>query len=42
MQVMAWLDLHSKAVRGRRDEFSTDQLRLMIQGVRDFITRHPA
>jgi len=42
MQVTAWLDLRNKAARGRRDEFSADQVRLMIQGVRDFTVRHLA
>jgi hypothetical protein len=42
MQVTAWLDLRDNAARGRRDEFSADQLRLMIQGMRDFMHRHPA
>jgi len=42
MQVTAWLELWNKAARGRRDEFSADEVRLMIQGVRDLMIRHPA
>jgi len=42
MQVTGWLKLRDKAVRGRRDEFSADEVRLMIQGVRDLMIRRPA
>lgn len=41
-QVTAWLDLRNKAAHGRRDEFSDDQVRLMIDGVRQFTLWHPA
>ena len=40
-QVLAWQDLRNNAAHGE-DGFSAEEIRLMIQGVRDFIARHPA
>jgi len=40
--VTAWLDLRNKAAHGLYAEYTADQVRLMTDGVRDFITRNPA
>jgi hypothetical protein len=40
--VTAWLDLRNKAAHGRYGEYELGQVRLMLAGVRDFITRYPA
>lgn len=40
--VTAWLDLRNKAAHGKYSEYSKEQVALMIQGVRDFISRYPA
>jgi hypothetical protein len=40
-QVLAWQDLRNSAAHGD-DGFSAEEIRLMIQGIRDFIARHPA
>lgn len=40
--VTAWLDLRNNAAHGHYDQYSADQVALLIQGVRDFIARHPA
>jgi hypothetical protein len=40
--VTAWLDLRNKAAHGNYGEYTKDQVALLIQSVRDFITRHPA
>lgn len=40
-QVLAWQDLRNTAAHGDED-FSAEEVRLMVQGVRDFIVRHPA
>jgi hypothetical protein len=40
-QVMAWQDLRNSAAHGE-DDFTTPEIRLMIQGIRDFVARHPA
>lgn len=40
--VTAWLDLRNKAAHGRYAEYTKDQVALMLQGVRDFLTRNPA
>ena len=37
--VTAWLDLRNKASHGRYDEYEKKQVDLMLQGVRDFISR---
>lgn len=40
--VTAWLDLRNKAAHGKYKEYEKEQVALMVQGIRDFITRHPA
>jgi len=40
--VTAWLDLRNKAAHGYYETYTSDQVTLMISGVRDFITRNPA
>jgi hypothetical protein len=40
--VTAWLDLRNKAAHGKYSEYTKEQVVLMIQSVRDFITRNPA
>jgi hypothetical protein len=41
-KVTAWLDLRNKAAHGKYSEYTKDQVALLIQSVRDFITRNPA
>jgi hypothetical protein len=38
--VTSWLDLRNKAAHGKYEEYQAEQVRLMIGGVRDFITRN--
>jgi hypothetical protein len=40
--VTAWLDLRDKAAQGKNKKYSKDEVKLLIQSVRDFITRNPA
>ena len=40
--VTAWLDLRNKAAHGEYEKYNSDQVGLLISGVRDFITRNPA
>ena len=40
--VTAWLDLRNKAAHGKYIEYTKDQVALLIQSARDFITRNPA
>jgi len=40
--VTAWLDLRNKAAHAKYDEYSKDQVTLMLQGLRFFIARYPA
>ena len=37
-----WLDLRNKAAHGEYHEYNAEQVSLMIQGVREFMTRYPA
>lgn len=39
--VTAWLDLRNKAAHGHYDKYAVEQVRLMIDGVRDFFVRVP-
>jgi hypothetical protein len=39
-QVTVWLNLWNKADLGKRDEFTAEDVRRMIQGVRDLMIRH--
>lgn len=38
----AWLDLRNKAAHGKYTEYTKEQVAILLQSVRDFITRHPA
>ncbi|WP_020602675.1 hypothetical protein [Spirosoma spitsbergense] len=40
--VTAWLDLRNKAAHGNYSDYMTDQVKLLIAGIQDFITRNPA
>lgn len=40
--ITAWLDLRNKAAHGHYADYVADQVRLLIDGTRDFITRNPA
>ncbi len=40
--VTAWLDLRNKAAHGNYSEYVKEQVKLMISGIRDFLTRNPA
>lgn len=40
MQATAWLELRNKAYLGKRHEFTAEEVRLMIQGVCEFMRRH--
>jgi len=40
--ITAWLDLRNKAAHGKYEEYDLNQVKLMLQSVRDFITRNPA
>ena len=40
--ITAWLDLRNKAAHGHYSEYSSDQVGIFLQSVRDFIARHPA
>jgi len=40
--VTAWLDLRNNAAHGNYGAYSTEQVILMLQGVRNFIVRVPA
>lgn len=40
--VTAWLGLRNKAAHGQYAEYSKEQVALLIDAVRDFMSRHPA
>ncbi len=40
--VTAWLGLRNKAAHGQYSEYTKDQVALMIDAVRNFLSRHPA
>jgi len=40
--IMGWLDLRNKAAHGKYSEYSSEQVKLLISGVKDFIVRLPA
>jgi hypothetical protein len=40
--VTAWLDLRNKSAHGRYDEYAKEQVDVMLNGVRDFVSRTPA
>lgn len=37
--ITAWLDLRNKAAHGKYDDYTKGQVELMLQGIRDFISR---
>jgi hypothetical protein len=40
--VTGWLDLRNKAAHGKYSEYTKEQVTLMLQAVRDFLSRNPA
>ena len=38
----AWFGLRNDAAHGKYNEYTQDQVRLLIDSIRDFISRHPA
>lgn len=40
--VTAWLGLRNDAAHRHYSQYTEDQVRLLIAGVRDFLTRYPA
>lgn len=40
--ITAWLDLRNKAAHGKYDEYTEDQVALLISGIQNFIVRNPA
>lgn len=40
--VTAWLDLRNKAAHGQYSEYTQEQVKFMLQGVRDFASRYTA
>ena len=40
--ITAWLDLRNKAAHGRYDEYTIEQVALLIDGIDDFIARNSA
>lgn len=40
--VTSWLDLRNKAAHGKYGEYTKEQVRLVVDGIRDFMVRVPA
>ena len=40
--ITAWLDIRNSAAHGKYDEYALEQVKILIDSVRDFIIRHPA
>jgi len=40
--ITAWLDLRNKAAHGKYDEYSKEQVQLLLQSITDFMLRVPA
>jgi len=40
--VTSWLDLRNKAAHGKYLEYDKNQVAVYLQGIRDFVVRHPA
>lgn len=40
--VIAWLGLRNNAAHGNYNEYSKEQVKLLVSSIRDFITRNPA
>ena len=41
-QVTAWLGIRNNAAHGNYKSYTTDQVKIFIMGLRDFLVRHPA
>jgi hypothetical protein len=41
-QVTAWLGVRNDAAHGNYHNYSEGEVKLMIQGIRDFLSMHPA
>ncbi len=42
MQITAWLDIRNNAAHGKYSEYNNQQVDLMINGMRVFISNNPA
>ena len=40
--VTAWIDLRNKAIHAEYSKYTKEQVALMIEGIRNFLTRLPA
>jgi hypothetical protein len=40
--VTAWMGLRNDAAHGHYERYTQEQVALMLEGVRNFLTRHPA
>jgi hypothetical protein len=40
--ITSWLDLRNKAAHGEYHKYNEEQVSVIIQGVREFMTRYPA
>jgi hypothetical protein len=40
--VMTWVKIRNSAAHGKSEEFTKEQVGLMLQGIQDFLVRHPA
>ena len=40
--ITAWLGLRNNAAHGQYNEYSREQVAILVTSIRDFITRHPA
>ena len=40
--ITAWLDLRNKAAHGKFDEYTKEQVSIVLFGIRDFVSRVPA
>ena len=41
-QITAWLDIRNNSAHGKYDEYITQEVKLMIQGIQNFILNNPA
>ncbi len=41
-QITYWLGIRNDAAHGKKDNFTEEQVRIMIVGIRDFIIKYPA
>ena len=40
--VTAWYDIRTRAAHGQYEQYQSSQVQIMVSGIRDFVTRHPA